>query len=61
MLMRTDPFRELDQLTQQVFGNPPRTWTRPTAMAMDAYRAGDEFVVAFDLPGVSPRRHRTRR
>src|SRR4051794_25296270 len=54
MLMRTDPFRELDQLTQQVFGNPPGTWTRPTAMAMDAYRAGDEFVVAFDLPGVSP-------
>jgi HSP20 family protein len=23
---------------------------------MDAYRAGDEFVVAFDLPGVSPDR-----
>jgi len=23
-------------------------------MAMDAYRAGDEFVVSFDLPGVSP-------
>ena len=54
MLMRTDPFRELDRLTQQVFGNTPGTWTRPTAMAMDAYRAGDEFVVSFDLPGVSP-------
>ncbi len=23
-------------------------------MPMDAYRVGDEFVVAFDLPGVSP-------
>ncbi len=54
MLMRTDPFRELDRLTQQVFGNAPGTWTRPTAMPMDAYRSGDEFVVAFDLPGVSP-------
>jgi HSP20 family protein len=54
MLMRTDPFRELDRLTQQVFGNAPGTWTRPTAMAMDAYRSGDQFVVAFDLPGVSP-------
>jgi HSP20 family protein len=54
MLMRTDPFRELDRLTQQVFGNAPGTWSRPTAMPMDAYRAGDEFVVAFDLPGVSP-------
>jgi len=54
MLMRTDPFRELDRLTQQVFGNAPGTWSRPTAMPMDAYRAGDHFVVAFDLPGVPP-------
>jgi HSP20 family protein len=54
MLMRTDPFRELDRLTQQVFGNAPGTWSRPTAMPMDAYRSGDELVVAFDLPGVTP-------
>jgi hypothetical protein len=27
MLMRTDPFRELDRLTQQVFGNTPRKIT----------------------------------
>lgn len=55
MLMRTDPFRELDRFTQQVFGTgSPGTWSRPTAMAMDAYRDGDRFVVAFDLPGVSP-------
>jgi HSP20 family protein len=55
MLMRTDPFRELDRLTQQVFGNVAAgTWSRPTSMPMDAYRSGDEFVVAFDLPGISP-------
>jgi HSP20 family protein len=54
MLMRTDPFRELDRLTQQVFGNTPGTWSRPTAMPMDAWRSGDTFVVAFDLPGVDP-------
>jgi HSP20 family protein len=54
MLMRTDPFRELDRLTQQVLGNTTGTWSRPTAMPMDAYRDGDRFVVAFDLPGVSP-------
>jgi len=46
--MRTDPFRELDRLTQQVMG----TATRPAAMPIDAYRSGDEFVVQFDLPGV---------
>jgi HSP20 family protein len=54
MLMRTGPFREFDRLTQQVFNNVAGTWSRPTAMPMDAYRAGDEFVVAFDLPGVDP-------
>ncbi|SFI67315.1 Hsp20/alpha crystallin family protein [Amycolatopsis sacchari] len=52
MLMRTDPFRELDRLTSQVFGTPG-TWSRPTSMPMDAYRAGDEFVVCFDLPGLT--------
>ncbi|MEU4744623.1 Hsp20/alpha crystallin family protein [Actinosynnema sp. NPDC023658] len=52
MLMRTDPFRELDRLAQQFFTGPG-TWSRPTPMPMDAYRAGDEFVVEFDLPGVA--------
>lgn len=50
MLMRTDPFRELDRLTQQVFG----TTARPAAMPMDAWREGEEFIVEFDLPGVDP-------
>jgi HSP20 family protein len=54
MLMRTDPFRELDRLTQQVFGTSPGTWSRPSVMPMDAYRSGDEFLVVFDLPGISP-------
>jgi HSP20 family protein len=53
MLMRTDPFRELDRLAQQFFG-PTGTLARPAAMPMDAYRTGDEYVVAFDLPGVHP-------
>ena len=61
MLMRTDPFRELDRLTQQVLGSQTGTWSRPTAMPMDAYRDGDTFVVAFDLPGVDPERDRPRR
>jgi len=53
MLLRTDPFRELDRLTQQVFG-APGTLARPSAMPMDAWRDGHEFVVEFDLPGVDP-------
>jgi HSP20 family protein len=49
MLMRSDPFRELDALAQQIAG----TVARPTAMPMDAYRSGEAFLVLFDLPGVA--------
>ena len=50
MLLRTtDPFRDLDRLTQQMLG----TTSRPAVMAMDAWREGDSFVIEFDLPGVS--------
>jgi HSP20 family protein len=48
VLMRTDPFRDLDRLTEQVFG----TTSRPAYMPMDAWRENDRFVVEFDLPGV---------
>jgi HSP20 family protein len=56
MLMRTDPFRELDRLSQQFFGSSGShgTWSRPNPMPLDAYRSGDQYVVAFDLPGVAP-------
>jgi HSP20 family protein len=49
MLIRTDPFRDLDRLTQQVFG----TVARPAAMPMDAFRRGDTFYVKLDLPGTT--------
>src|SRR3977135_2784586 len=49
MLMRTDPFRELDRLAQQVVGTP----ARPAAMPIAAYPDGESFIVQFDLPGVA--------
>lgn len=50
MLLRFDPFRELDRLTQAPWGaNGHRSF-----LPMDAYRHGDQFVLAFDLPGVDP-------
>jgi len=49
MLMRTDPFRELDRLAEHVLG----TSSRPAVMPMDAYRDGESFVVELDLPGVA--------
>ncbi|HEY9439079.1 MAG TPA: Hsp20/alpha crystallin family protein [Streptomyces sp.] len=52
MLMRTDPFREMDRIVQQLSGTSG-TWSKPSVMPMDAYREGDDYVIAFDLPGVS--------
>lgn len=51
MLMRTDPFRELDRVTQQLFRGDGSL--APTAMPMDAWREGETFVVEFDLPGLA--------
>jgi HSP20 family protein len=50
MLMRTDPFRELDRLTEQFFGGTSRT----SVMHLDAFRDGEYFYTLFDLPGVDP-------
>ncbi|GAA3286260.1 Hsp20/alpha crystallin family protein [Streptomyces lavendulae] len=52
MLMRTDPFREMDRIVQQLSGTSG-TWSKPSVMPMDAYREGEEYVIAFDVPGVS--------
>ena len=48
MLMRTDPFREFDRLSDAVFG----TSTRPATMPMDAYRHDNKFVIELEVPGV---------
>jgi HSP20 family protein len=54
MLMRFDPFRDLDRLTQQLWNTAGNGNGGLRAMPMDAYRRGDRFVVHFDLPGVDP-------
>jgi HSP20 family protein len=51
MIMRFDPFREFDRLTEQFASTASRA---PRAFPMDAYRRGDRFIVEFDLPGVEP-------
>jgi HSP20 family protein len=47
MLMRFDPFRELDRLSEQAGRG-----SRSPVMPMDAYRHGDAVVINFDLPGI---------
>ncbi|HVM04458.1 MAG TPA: Hsp20/alpha crystallin family protein [Acidimicrobiales bacterium] len=53
MLMRFDPFRELDRLAQQSPWSSAQS-RPPAVMPIDAYRRGDRFLVHFDLPGVDP-------
>jgi HSP20 family protein len=50
MLMRTDPFRDLDRLTSAMLG----TVARPSSLPMDAYRDQSTFVVQMEIPGVNP-------
>jgi HSP20 family protein len=49
-LVRSDPFRDIDRLAQQLWGMP--NGSRPLAMPMDAYRKGDSFLIQLDVPGV---------
>jgi len=51
MLMRFDPFRELDRELDRLTAS---VWGRAPSMPMDAYRDGDRFVVHLDLPGIDP-------
>jgi HSP20 family protein len=50
MLMRTDPFRDLDRLAEAMWG----AQGQPAVMPMTAYRDAGAFVVHLDLPGVNP-------
>lgn len=51
-LVRSDPFRELDRLAQQLWGGEARQRPGSLSMPMDALRKGDVFLVQIDLPGV---------
>lgn len=47
MLMRFDPFADMDRLSRQVWGSP-----RSNQMPADAYRMDDRVFLHIDLPGV---------
>ena len=49
-IIRFDPFRDLDRLTEQMMLGGGRG--SPRSFPMDAYRRGDQFFVHLDLPGV---------
>jgi HSP20 family protein len=46
-MMRFDPFREMDRLTQPM-------WHARASVPLDVYRKGEKFIVRVDLPGIDP-------
>jgi len=52
-LVRSDPFRDVDRLFQQLWGGQNGNGSRSLTMPMDAYRKNDSFLIRLDLPGVS--------
>jgi HSP20 family protein len=51
-LVRSDPFRDVDRLFQQILGAGGQDGKRSLAMPMDAYRKNDSFLMRLDLPGI---------
>lgn len=49
MLMRFEPFREFDRITEELVREH-----RARQIPVDAYRRGNEFKVLLDLPGADP-------
>ncbi|MBX6371568.1 MAG: Hsp20/alpha crystallin family protein [Acidothermus sp.] len=54
MVLRFDPFREFDRLTEQLLGSTLGSVRTPRFMPMDLYRTGDHYVLHADLPGIDP-------
>ena len=55
-MLRFDPFRDLDRMTEQLLGGAAVRAAVPRFMPMDLYRSGDHFVLHADLPGIDPGR-----
>src|SRR5918911_1883291 len=53
-VLRFDPFRDFDRLTEQLLGTQSGSARAPRFMPMDLYRSGDHYVLHADLPGVDP-------
>jgi HSP20 family protein len=53
-VLRFDPIRDIDRLTEQLLGAPAGSSRVPRFMPMDLFRSGDHYVLHADLPGVDP-------
>ena len=49
MLMRYEPFRDFDRISEELFSGH-----RVRQIPVDAYRRGNDFIIHLDLPGADP-------
>lgn len=54
MVMRFDPFRDFDRLTERLLTTAADLGQTMRTTPLDAYRSGDQYVLHCDLPGVDP-------
>jgi HSP20 family protein len=54
MIVRFDPFHDIDTVARQILGAPAGTARAPRFMPMDMFKTADHYLINADLPGVDP-------
>ena len=54
MVIRFDPFRDVDRLAERLLSSATDLGQTVRAMPLDVYRSGDHYVIHCDLPGADP-------
>lgn len=54
MVIRFDPFRDVDRLAERLLSSATDMGQAMRAMPLDVYRSGDHYVIHCDLPGADP-------
>ncbi len=54
MVIRFDPFRDVDRLAERLLSSATDLGQTMRAMPLDVYRSGDHYVIHCDLPGADP-------
>ena len=54
MVIRFDPFRDVDRLAERLLTSAGEMGQAMRGMPLDVYRSGDHYVIHCDLPGADP-------
>jgi HSP20 family protein len=54
MVIRFDPFRDVDRMAERLLSSVTDMGQAMRSMPLDVYRSGDHYIVHCDLPGADP-------